>query len=197
MQDPQRVLQSLEDPQPETDALPTVKDKKRLHKMQDLWLAIEQKQTERALEIIDAGNQALNLEDVSDDRRTALHKAAIAGNDIVCEKLLNSGANVDIRNKYEWTPLMYAVVYGHLTLVKIFISSGANVNALNSEKWSSVHLAAKFGYTEIIKMLVVAGSLKNELTNKKYTALDLAVEHQKKATVKYMVGQEFITQQKH
>ena len=111
--------------------------------------------------------------------RTDLHKASKSGNELVCINLLNQGFDIDTRNRKEWTPLMYAVLYGHHEIVEFLINNGADINAINAQRWNSMHLAARFGHTDIIKLLLMAGSLKNELTNQNYTALDLAIEYKK------------------
>ena len=90
--------------------------------------------------------------------RTLLMKAAKAGNDWQIRTLLNSGADVNIKDKDGWTALMYAVRYQEsLNTVNILLDSGADIKALNNFKTSSLALASCYNNNpEIIKRLLQA-----------------------------------------
>jgi len=47
------------------------------------------------------------------------------------ELLLKKGANVNAKDKYGGTALMYAAVKGHKEVVELLIENGADVNAKN------------------------------------------------------------------
>ncbi|WP_420535738.1 ankyrin repeat domain-containing protein [Brachyspira intermedia] len=49
-------------------------------------------------------------------------------------KLVRNGANVNYRNKVNYTPLMYACIKGDLNLVKLLLDNGADINAVNHKK---------------------------------------------------------------
>lgn len=49
----------------------------------------------------------------------------------ILKLLIENGANVNSRNEYDHTPLMYAVYHGNISIVRYLIAKGANVNAKN------------------------------------------------------------------
>ncbi len=60
--------------------------------------------------------------------------AAVRGGDVeLVEKLLKSGADVNVVNEELETPLHLAAGGGHLGLVELLIKHGADVNAQDSE----------------------------------------------------------------
>src|SRR5262249_541416 len=52
----------------------------------------------------------------------------------VAELLLKKGADVNARNEFGKTPLMYAIQYGSKDVISLFIVNGADVNLLTDGK---------------------------------------------------------------
>merc|ERR1719239_781115 len=75
----------------------------------------------RALIHYDANIEAQNGFD-----RTALHLAALVGNNNMVRILLDLGA--DIEKAYDFTALYPASVAGHVSTVRLLLERGANVN---------------------------------------------------------------------
>ena len=83
-------------------------------------------------------------------------KAAKGGNNWELKNLINSGANVNLKDKDGWTALMYAVRYQENTsIIELLISNGANVKEQNQFNVSALSLAATYnGNPEILKKLL-------------------------------------------
>ena len=87
---------------------------------------------------------------------TLLMKAAKAGNNWELKNLLNSGANVNLKDSDGWTALMYAVRYQENTsIIDILIDAGAQVKTKNSYNVSALMLASTYnGNPEILRKLL-------------------------------------------
>ena len=87
---------------------------------------------------------------------TLLMKAAKAGNNWELKNLINSRANVNLKDKDGWTALMYAVRYQENTsIIDQLIGAGANVKAQNGYNISALSLAATYnGNPEILRKLL-------------------------------------------
>ncbi|CAG5119476.1 unnamed protein product [Candidula unifasciata] len=87
---------------------------------------------------------------------SALHIAAEAGNEAICEVLIAAGANVNARNDKEDTPLIVASVSGHLPIVKLLLNHHASVNRRGYHESSALHEATENGHYEICSYLITA-----------------------------------------
>ncbi len=67
------------------------------------------------------------------DRTALMLASAYAGNKIVVEQLLQSGADVNAADKRGWTALIMAARTGDTELMRVLIDAGANVNAGNAQ----------------------------------------------------------------
>jgi len=88
---------------------------------------------------------------------------ARAGDTEEAEYLLGLGADVNTRNAWGWTPLMFAVDYGHAETCKLLIQNGADVNARNNAGWTILIYAVikqeqNQEYAGICKFLLSAGA---------------------------------------
>ena len=70
---------------------------------------------------------------------TCLHIAAAYGHVECCRVLLDCGADVEAKDMYERTPLMYATT---CEVVKLLLSRGANVNTRDQQGWTALHYCA-------------------------------------------------------
>ena len=61
------------------------------------------------------------------DGSIQLHNAAIRGNLQLVKYMVLNGANVDITNNKNYTPLSFSSMKGHLEIVKFLVSQGANI----------------------------------------------------------------------
>ena len=88
---------------------------------------------------------------------SALHYAAMRGNDLVMTELLRAGASVDVHNAQDMTPLHIACVHGQVAPVICLLAHGADPNAaqcgiaplycavINKHKSQIVRLLLKHG----------------------------------------------------
>src|SRR5882672_4628055 len=90
--------------------------------------------------------------------------------------LLRFGANPNIRDKQEWTPLFWACQEGLSSVVKKLIEAGASVNLQDSEGFTPLMLATGEGYPQIVRSLINAGAKVNHRCrgHENGTALHLA-----------------------
>lgn len=64
---------------------------------------------------------------------TLLHYAVSSKCDIeMAQTLITSGADINKRNFFKWTPLLHAVMYDELIMVKLLVSKNADVNLPDS-----------------------------------------------------------------
>jgi len=63
---------------------------------------------------------------------TPLHFAAQNGHLCVVEYLVNQKADINERNKYDWTPLHFAAQNGHLSVVEYLVNQKADINSKNN-----------------------------------------------------------------
>jgi ankyrin repeat protein len=98
----------------------------------------------------------VNSRDVFGDN-AGLHWAASLGLAEMARLLIDSGADVNIRNEEGDTPLHWAAGEGQKELVVILIVHGADVNALNKRGWTPLRWAEAQSQKEIARILVAAG----------------------------------------
>jgi ankyrin repeat protein len=89
--------------------------------------------------------------------------------------LLNSGTDVNTKDRLGWTALMYACENGQEEAVERLLKAGADVNARSLKGWTALIPAARHGYTHIIHVLIRAGIDVNAATGRGWTALKTAV----------------------
>ncbi|MCR5080587.1 MAG: ankyrin repeat domain-containing protein [Treponema sp.] len=87
---------------------------------------------------------------------TLLMKAAKTGNDWDVRKLIESGADVNRRDRDGWSALMYACRYqNNLNIVKMLIDKGAHVRVRNKYNATPLLMAADYSQNpEIIALLL-------------------------------------------
>ena len=71
------------------------------------------------------------------DPNARLIKAATAGNTTKAKELIESGADVNARDKEgRQTPIMFAASGNHAELARLLIEKGAEVNAKDASDWT-------------------------------------------------------------
>ncbi|KDO17229.1 hypothetical protein SPRG_17348, partial [Saprolegnia parasitica CBS 223.65] len=98
---------------------------------------------------------AIDVDAVSNTKRTPLHIAAAAGCLPSVRLLLQFGANVNARDDRGCTPLHSAALHGALDVVRCFANDvdGCDVAAVCKRKQNALHIAAKAGQIPIVRYL--------------------------------------------
>lgn len=82
---------------------------------------------DRALQILE---EKITMIDIpSDTNMTALHCAASSGSLILIDALLQRGADIKARDRYNQSALHLAATAGHLNAIKLLITAGADLHA--------------------------------------------------------------------
>ena len=93
----------------------------------------------------------------NNDLLTLLHYAAQGGNDVIIEKLLSLGLDIDSRRSDGATPLMIAALCGRLDAFSVLIERKSDPTLKDNDGWTLLHYAAKGGNDVIIEKLLSLG----------------------------------------
>ena len=105
----------------------------------------------------------------------AILEAAETGDLEKVKSLIESGADVNIKNNGGWSPLYMAAAGGHLDVVKLLIAKGANVNTSNNFGWTPLHATVISGHQGIVELLLAKGANVNAKRIGGWTVLHQAV----------------------
>ncbi|MDE6718277.1 MAG: ankyrin repeat domain-containing protein [Treponemataceae bacterium] len=103
------------------------------------------------------------------------------------ELLIEKGANIECKGKYEATPLLTATSNGNLDLVSLLLEKGANIECENEDGVTPLFAAIVKGNFDIISLLIEKGSnIEHEVKNT-YTPLGCAVAYKNKEIVSFLI----------
>lgn len=98
------------------------------------------------------------MDDAWSGGTTALHFAVRAGHvNIVCALLL-AGADVNILDSSDFSPLSFAALYGHHAVVHALLGAGAAPDNLYTSIHTPLSYACAAGNTDIVRSLLAAGA---------------------------------------
>ena len=83
-----------------------------------------------------------------------IFEASKSGNLEVVKVLLKSGADVNVKDNWGWTPLMWECSYGHLEVVKFLLKNGADVNVKSNYGSTPLVAACRYGHLEVAKVIL-------------------------------------------
>ncbi|KAJ8380110.1 hypothetical protein SKAU_G00008880 [Synaphobranchus kaupii] len=98
---------------------------------------------------------------------TALHYASRAGNECVCELLLDGGACASPQTRGGATPLHRSAYCGHLGVVRLLLDRGADPLLCDDDSSSPLHKAAEQGHVEVCELLLQRCPALRTLTDKR------------------------------
>eukprot|EP01134_Creolimax_fragrantissima_P005959 CFRG5959T1 len=108
---------------------------------------------------------------------SALHMAALRGDQQLAEMLLAYGANIELQNKVKETPLITALKNKRLLLVLLLYRHGANAACLCSRAQTPLHYACIIGDNTLVKKAIEKGCMTVNFQNDVgKTALHIAAE---------------------
>ena len=98
--------------------------------------------------------------DIQDkDGRTVFHKAVIADDLEVVEKLLTKKANLDVKDNQGRTALHHTQWNGNYKIARWLIAAGANMNEPDNAGFTLLNYAAIFGHVKLVIALIASGVL--------------------------------------
>ncbi|MEP4684443.1 MAG: ankyrin repeat domain-containing protein, partial [Rhodopirellula bahusiensis] len=112
---------------------------------------------------------------MDDNQRTAMQMAAFDGHTPVVEWFLSQEVEVDHRDSFGRTALMYASTADNAETVKLLLDAGAAVDLVDSEEhFSPLMFAAAEGQMEVVELLLDAGADPTKADIDGETAIDFA-----------------------
>ncbi|XP_023555351.1 arf-GAP with coiled-coil, ANK repeat and PH domain-containing protein 3 isoform X1 [Octodon degus] len=98
----------------------------------------------------------VNWADVENEGKTPLMQAVLGGSLIVCEFLLQNGADVNQRDSRGRAPLHHATLLGRTGQVCLFLKRGADQHALDQEQQDPLTIAVQAANADIVTLLRLA-----------------------------------------
>lgn len=128
----------------------------------DLWLAIGKHDVQTVQEIIKNNPELINKPNFNAESKTPLHKAAYEGHYAIAKILIDNGAEINARDKFDETSLHEAARYGKTEIVKLLVEHNADINALNKDNktplFASTEVYDAGTSQDVIKVLLDAGA---------------------------------------
>lgn len=107
----------------------------------------------------------------------SLFAAAESNDSLKMQEILQTGININAKDKEGWTALMRSVAKNSVDTIQQLIDAGANVEEKDIGGWTALMEAAFNNYTNVAKILIAAGA-KIEVANQSgYTALMWAAQN--------------------
>jgi ankyrin repeat protein len=103
-------------------------------------------------------------------------------------QLTDVPTDVNVRDEYGWTPLLWAAMNGHTDIVQVLLAAGANPNTRNKYGWTPLMWAAGQGYSEIVRSLIASGARLNAQDQNGWTALMWAWDSNQEETMAILQG---------
>ncbi|XP_055848926.1 putative ankyrin repeat protein RF_0381 [Episyrphus balteatus] len=139
-----------------------------------LVLAISKKKEEIIDLIIRKRSDCIN--DRCKEGICPLHAAAEHGLSHVIQKLLQNGANVDVKTAAECTALQYVCRKGNLEIIELLLNNNANINPRTHHTWAPLYLAIDNCHVDAAKLLMIRGANINNKSKNGKTVLSCAIE---------------------
>ncbi|MFP3032786.1 MAG: ankyrin repeat domain-containing protein, partial [Wolbachia sp.] len=111
-----------------------------------------------------------------------------SGNNLdMVQFLLNRGANIEVQDKFAWTPILSAAQSGKWDVIKLLISNGAKFNNEITHQGTPLHFAVQEGNLDMVRFLLDEGAdiESQDKDNKK--PLHLAVDANRLSVVKLLL----------
>lgn len=96
---------------------------------------------------------------IDKDGRTIYHKAVMANDMEVVEKLLTKKTNLNIKDKQGRTALHHTQWKGNYKIARLLIAAGADINEPDYAGFTILNYAAILGHTKLVVVLILSGVL--------------------------------------
>jgi ankyrin repeat protein len=103
-----------------------------------------------------------------------LLRAVKSGDAEECRRLVAAGADINVKNSKQNTPLHIAAKTGHAEACRMLINAGAMIEAQTAQQVTPLHLAAQKGHCEVCCILMKARAAVNARAHQQCTPLHLA-----------------------
>ncbi len=101
----------------------------------------------------------IDITTIDKDGKTIFHKAVIADDIDVIEKLLTKKTNLDIKDKQGRTALYHTQWKGNYKIARLLIAAGANINEADNSGFTILNYAVILGHTKLVIILISSGVL--------------------------------------
>jgi uncharacterized protein len=99
-----------------------------------------------------------NPNETDEQSRTALHYAALSGNNEIVAVLIKAGANLNVTDSLGNTPLHMAADRSQTEAAELLLASGAKIDPQNRDGVTPLMIAAERGDLELVRFLLTDGA---------------------------------------
>ena len=103
-------------------------------------------------------NDYLYRFNIQHSRGSALHWAASRGREATARRLLENGANINVKALFYSSVLQNAAYNGQEMVAKLLLDSGANINASNEHIGTALLTPSLRGYKDLVKLFLDKGA---------------------------------------
>ena len=104
----------------------------------------------------------------------SIHQAVVDGDIDQVKLLISEGADINMRNRMDWTPLRTAIQNRRQAVVELLIAKGANVSAKDNSGQTPLLVAVNTGQKDTVELLITKGADVNIMGSRGDNALSLA-----------------------
>ncbi|MBV2146268.1 MAG: ankyrin repeat domain-containing protein, partial [Wolbachia endosymbiont of Pissodes strobi] len=125
-----------------------------IDKLNNVSSIINSQEGSITLEVPDSGD--INARGELD--RILLHLASEAGEFDKVKLLLDRGANIEVQDKFRYTPIFLATQSGKWSVVELLLDRGANIDAQDEKGQTLLHFAASGNNLDMVQFLLNRGA---------------------------------------
>ncbi|KAM4625930.1 ankyrin repeat domain-containing protein 6 [Polymixia lowei] len=120
--------------------------------------------------------------------QTALHRAAMVGNNDAIAALVQGGCAMDLQDRDGNTALHEVAWHGFYQCVKLLVKAGADVHVRNKAGNTALHLACQNAHAQTARVLLLGGSRPDTRNNVGDSCLHVAARYSNLAIVKILLN---------
>ena len=144
--------------------------------------------------LLEKGSTAINNSSVSKydgfvGNWTPLHLACLKSHPGIVQLLLDHGADIEVRDGVQRTPLILSVEGRDIRVVRVLVENGADINAQAIRGYTALLWAARSDFEEMVNYLIDIGA--SIEPDKLHTAFDMAVSNGMDRLVELVIQQGF------